>query len=228
METIIEFHRDLQSYTDTQIHTMAKHTGLSGRPDDLRWMLAIQNSHVKAHMPLQLPALEAMVDGGMTLKELLNLRRISREHRNAVNKYLPLLVPRLKSVDSETLINLIHKSRLTPTDLVIVKGLLKNPRVDPTVHNDYPIRRASRNGHLEVVRLLLADLRADPSANHNYAIQVASQYGHLEVVRLLLADSFVDPTDNNNYAIRWASRNGHTDIVNLLLQDPRVASTYNA
>ena len=42
METILRFYRDLKRYTDMEIRKMAKHAGLNGRPDDLRWMLAIK------------------------------------------------------------------------------------------------------------------------------------------------------------------------------------------
>ena len=71
----------------------------------------------------------------------------------------------------------------------IVKSLL--PHIDPSAHNNYAIRLASRFGHLEIVKILLQDSRVDPSAFNNYAIQWASENGHLEVVKFLLQDSRV-------------------------------------
>ena len=65
----------------------------------------------------------------------------------------------------------------------IVKSLL--PHIDPSADDNYAIRFASSNGHLEVVKILLADPRVDPSADDNFAIRYASYRGHLEVVKLL-------------------------------------------
>ena len=107
-------------------------------------------------------------------------------------------------------------------DLEVVRKLLEDPRVDPTVNDNWAIQVASDNGHLEVVRLLLADPRVDPSADDNWAIRQASENDHLEVVRLLLADPRVDPSVDDNWVIRQASENGQTEIVRLLLADPRV------
>ena len=59
--------------------------------------------------------------------------------------------------------------------LEVVRELLKDSRVDPSVVNNYAIQWASRNGHLEVVRELLKDSRVDPSASNNYVIQCASR-----------------------------------------------------
>jgi ankyrin repeat protein len=103
----------------------------------------------------------------------------------------------------------------------LVRLALEN-RVDPSTNDNYAIRRASANGHVEVVRLLLSDDRVDPSATDNYAIRRASANGHVEVVRLLLSDGRVDPSARNNYAIQFSSSNGHVEVVRLLLSDDRV------
>jgi ankyrin repeat protein len=54
--------------------------------------------------------------------------------------------------------------------------------VDPSADNNWAIRLASCNGHVEVVRLLLNDNRVNPSELDNYAIRWASHNGHVEVV----------------------------------------------
>jgi hypothetical protein len=92
-------------------------------------------------------------------------------------------------------------------------------------NNNYPIRWASVNGHLELVRLLLEDSRVDPSSIANAPIRYASENGHVDVVRLLLTDPRVDPSAEDNYAIRFASHYGHVDVVRLLLEDSRVDPT---
>ncbi len=124
-----------------------------------------------------------------------------------------------------------------------IKVLLADQRVEqsfaraptgPSRDNNYAIRLASENGHLDVVKLLLEDKRretkvspayayaVDPSDRGNGAIQRASENGHLDVVKLLLADKRVDPADRNNYAIMLASWNNHPEVVKLLLADKRV------
>ena len=107
----------------------------------------------------------------------------------------------------------------------VVKLLLQDKRVDPSVGNNSVIRLASQNGHTDVVKLLLQDGRVDPSNNDNCAIIWASENGHINVVKLLSQDERVDPSDYNNKAIRISSANGHTDVVKLLLQDKRVDPT---
>ena len=107
-------------------------------------------------------------------------------------------------------------------DSEVVELLLVDPRVDPSVDNNYAIWMASQKGHDKVVELLLANSRVDPSDGDNFAIRLASQYGRYKVVELLLADPRVDPSAEDNYAIRFASANGHDKIVELLLADPRV------
>jgi ankyrin repeat protein len=104
----------------------------------------------------------------------------------------------------------------------LVKLLLTDPRIDPSVHRQFLIRRASQNGHAEVVKVLLADPRADPSAENQYAIEISSELGHVDVVKLLLADKRVDPSAGFQHPIRIASANGHAEVVKVLLADSRV------
>ena len=56
----------------------------------------------------------------------------------------------------------------------VVKLLLSDPRVDPSVKDDDDnqiISLASLHGHSAVVKLLLEDPRVDPSAQNNEAIR---------------------------------------------------------
>ncbi len=41
---------------------------------------------------------------------------------------------------------------------------MKDSRVNPAAKFNYPIRRAAKNGHLEIVKLLMTDKRVNPSA----------------------------------------------------------------
>jgi len=104
----------------------------------------------------------------------------------------------------------------------IVQLLLDDPRIDPSVNNNFVIMWASQYGHIEVVKTLLADPRVDPSAGDNAAIGAASANGHIEVVKILLADPRVNPNTYDNYAMHSASSHGHAEVVKILLADPRV------
>lgn len=105
-------------------------------------------------------------------------------------------------------------------NLPCLKMLLKDQRVDPSIHENSAIRAASEHGNVDVVKELLRDSRVDPSADDNYAIQWASKEGHVEVVQLLLKDKRVDPTHTK--AFDWACDYGHLGVVKELLKDKRV------
>jgi len=104
----------------------------------------------------------------------------------------------------------------------IVRMLLDDDRIDPSINNDIAIRFASLRGRAGAVRMLLKDGRVDPSSTDNNAIRAASGYGHIEVVHALLEDGRANPSALNNEAIRDASENGYVKVVQLLLEDDRV------
>jgi len=83
----------------------------------------------------------------------------------------------------------------------ILTGLIKEG-FDPSADDNYAIKYASENGHLEVVKLLLQDPRVDPIDN-NYAIQVASKNSHSEVVKLLLQDPRVKTSLPKEHLIKY-------------------------
>ena len=68
--------------------------------------------------------------------------------------------------------------------------LLGDERVDPTAVENYAIRFAVDNSHLEVVKELLkwrgpGNLTVDPMVDNNYPIK-ATTNGHFEMVKILL------------------------------------------
>ncbi|KAI8898657.1 hypothetical protein BC833DRAFT_588737 [Globomyces pollinis-pini] len=71
----------------------------------------------------------------------------------------------------------------------ILQILLNNWAVDPTLNNNYGIRYAAFNGHIECVRLLLNNDKVDPTVSFNFALLAATTNGHTECSRLLLLDS---------------------------------------
>ena len=104
----------------------------------------------------------------------------------------------------------------------VVRTLLKDPNIDPSIGNNKFIRNASTAGFWQVVEALLEDPRVDPTVVNNYSIRWAAREGHLKTVQLLLAHPKVDPTADYNRAIKLAAEHGHSQVVECLLQDDRV------
>ncbi|KAJ3271029.1 hypothetical protein HDV01_007110 [Terramyces sp. JEL0728] len=109
----------------------------------------------------------------------------------------------------------------------MVRMCLQHTDLDPSIDNNFAIRRASSMGHVRIVKLLLQDSRVDPSAKENDSIIYACKCGHVSIVKLLLGHSSVDPSDRRNEAIIWATYHGHREIVSLLLKDSRVDPSAN-
>lgn len=109
----------------------------------------------------------------------------------------------------------------------VVRLLLLDIRVKPSVNDNQAIRISAAQGHAKVVEWLLKQTsprsRINPAAQENEALRMASRNGHSKVVELLLAHPAVsiDPAANKNEAIVTSSRNGHSDVVELLLKDGR-------
>ncbi|KNC73428.1 hypothetical protein SARC_14015 [Sphaeroforma arctica JP610] len=90
---------------------------------------------------------------------------------------------------------------------------------------NYPLWRASKNGHTDVVRLLLGSDKVNPGDDKSVALRVACEEGHIEIVRMMLAlphTQFVDPGIENGFCLRKAIDNRHSEVVRMLLQDMRV------
>jgi hypothetical protein len=90
----------------------------------------------------------------------------------------------------------------------VVKLLLNDERVNPSGYNNYAIRYASENGHVDVVKLLLNDKRVDPGAQQQYALVSAARKGHMKVVKALLDDRRVAPeatSKHGAYSIAFVS-----------------------
>jgi ankyrin repeat protein len=69
---------------------------------------------------------------------------------------------------------------------------------DLRADNNYAIKWASKNGHLEIVKLLAERLTDDDlRAYNNYAINGASFNGHLEIVKFLLENGVDKKLENN-------------------------------
>ena len=107
-------------------------------------------------------------------------------------------------------------------NLNVIKVLLEDDRVDPSVEDDLAIRTAAEEGAAHIVELLLKNERVNPAAKNNEAFRQAVRYGHEDTVKILLEhskkDNRIDPGANNNEAIKLSSELGYTEIVKLLIK----------
>lgn len=67
------------------------------------------------------------------------------------------------------------------THLRIVSLLLKDPRVDPSARNNQALKRACKNGYVELVKLLLQDPRVNPKAG----LEVLDDHTNSKIFQLL-------------------------------------------
>lgn len=120
---------------------------------------------------------------------------------------------------------LYHKEDQTPllemafyhNQAVSARRLLSDPRIDPTVNNNTPIREAAISGNLEIVNLLLSDPRVNPfQPNHlgHTALDRAAANGRQEVIEAILgsrADTVTIPdvelARNAAYVYRYSTVN---------------------
>jgi hypothetical protein len=68
----------------------------------------------------------------------------------------------------------------------LVKLLLKDSRVDPSVQNHRALVNACKHGHTEIVRLLINDQRSDKRAKRNLAIETTCCTSHVQLLCTLL------------------------------------------
>jgi hypothetical protein len=66
----------------------------------------------------------------------------------------------------------------------MVKLLLKDSRVDPSVENNYAFTSACANGHFSVVKELMNDPRVDINADHKLGLRLARKNKHVQVLGL--------------------------------------------
>lgn len=114
-------------------------------------------------------------------------------------------------------------NRRSPKSLApLIKFFIDEMEYDPSVCDDYPILRASYEGHFQVVNMLIKDPRVNPAARDNAVIGYACDNGHFQIVKILLEDPRVEPFQEHNEIISVASENGYLQIVKMLLRDSRI------
>ena len=86
--------------------------------------------------------------------------------------------------------------------------------IDINADDNYALRWAAGNGHLDIVKYLV-EHGADIHAQEDYALRWAAVNDRLEVVKYLVEHG-ADIHANNNHALRWAAGCGYLDIVKYL------------
>ena len=101
-------------------------------------------------------------------------------------------------------------------NLAEAQRLYNLDKVDASDSNNYAIKWAARNGHLDVVKFLAGLDKVDASDSNNYAIRRAAENGHLYVVKFLAGLDGVNASARGNEAIIGAAFWGHLDVVKFL------------
>ncbi len=158
----------------------------------------------------------------LDLKDITNLSKTNKKFYPLVLLHYPFKNYKfLKLTNSDTDFNIILKNININPEVIfktIIIGnkhkLLKNylNKVDPSLDNNWAIRKASKKDYYEIVKLLLEDTRVDPSSGENWAIRSAVYNKSIKIVKLLLEDPRVN--FGSNYSIITAIKNNDLPMVN--------------
>lgn len=109
----------------------------------------------------------------------------------------------------------------------ILKILLCDPRVDPSVKDNLPLKAACAYGYTDLVQLLILDPRVDPCADKTQAIAEACTSGHTEIVKLLFQDKrvkfYLDKDNNGDRLASLSGFKGFLDILELVFTYTKVS-----
>jgi ankyrin repeat protein len=85
------------------------------------------------------------------------------------------------------------------------------------INDDYALRMASRNGHIEAVKFLVKK-GSKIHTQDDYALRWSSHNGHIEVIKFLVEnDANIHAQDD--CSLRWASKYGYLEVVKFLIEN---------
>jgi len=102
-----------------------------------------------------------------------------------------------------------HQQRVL--NITIPEGFEVGKNIDVTSKDNYILRGAAENGHLDIIKWLVKEYPAVRQQQYDLDIITAKQ--------LEESDQYVDVTALNNFAIRLAANNNHLDIIKWLVKD---------
>lgn len=117
---------------------------------------------------------------------------------------------------------LAFSSAVRRNQVAVVKLLLNDIRMDPTIRQCQVVRQASEYGFKVLVDIFLQDDRVVTSGGHQAAFDGAAAFGSLALFEELICLDTVDPSSDENHAIRSAAKRNDTRMIQLLLQNPSV------
>lgn len=138
---------------------------------------------------------------------------------------------RISTVPYNDIPNECMKNACMNNKIAQVKRMLQDPRVDPTINDNLPLRKAVNHGNHKVTELLLQDPRVDPSSISEDLLFNPCYYWWPRTLDALLNDPRINPSVNDFNPILTAFKRRHNkadncekhiQIVNRLLRDPRV------
>ena len=112
--------------------------------------------------------------------------------------------------------------------LDVIKLLLDDPRIDPSVFDDAAMRCATETRNIEAIKLLLSCPKFNVCSDYNQNMLILScKENDIDLLEMLMADKRFDPSYNNNKAIKEACSNGRGNVVKILLKDSRINPSDN-
>ncbi|KAI8893092.1 hypothetical protein BC833DRAFT_625214, partial [Globomyces pollinis-pini] len=131
--------------------------------------------------------IKQMIAGYLTISSLINFKLCSKDfnynyrlskqqlHELYISKKIFNNVTAFKCyIRFNEPVNMDFENAIWEDKPDIIRVLLKDGRLDPSVGDNYAIRCASQDGYTEIVQMLLEDKRVDASDDDNYAIRIAS------------------------------------------------------
>lgn len=103
----------------------------------------------------------------------------------------------------------------------IVKILLSNDRVDPSIPNNLVIQKAATSSP-KIIELLLEDKRVDPTVNDYQLLYYGTAYLPLTTTKMIIDHPQIDPQIALNIIFESAVIHDRIDIVDDILSNPNI------
>ncbi|CDZ81173.1 Ankyrin repeats (3 copies) [Candidatus Rubidus massiliensis] len=164
----------------------------------------------------------ALKESQLTIEKILKLsnapfilfekeyQRLIKEYCQALNSKNQTKIDKLASFLMEIYCNSLKHPEVKTRSIALivmvvldksklVKLLLEDYRIDPSIWNNFAIRMAAKLGFSSIVEILLTDLRVDPTVKENFALNQAVKKGHFEIVKMLVDNEGLASVNRQEY-----------------------------